>query len=154
MSKVDYAKLKKLREEIGVSFSLCKKALEETNNDMSLAKKKLKEWGTITSKEKSEKSTSEGALFSYLHHNNKVASLVEIHCETDFVSNNKEFQQVGQEIAMQVASSNVSTVKELLSQEYHRDPSKRIKDLINELVLKIGENIKITRLIKWRVGEK
>src|SRR5687767_7590234 len=101
---VDYKKLKELREETGVSFSLCKKALEETNNDMAKAKKKLNEWGAKKATEKQERSTSQGAIFSYVHHNKKIASLVELMCETDFVSGNIEFQKLGAEIAMQVAS--------------------------------------------------
>lgn len=149
MSKVDFKKLKVLREETGVSFSLCKKALEKTNNDMNAAKKKLLEWGAGKSKEKEGRSTSEGAIFSYVHHNKKVASLIELLCETDFVSANDEFQKLGQEISMQVASTNPKTVADLLLQEYNRDPSKRIKDLLDELVLKIGENIKIGRFTRW-----
>ncbi len=154
MSKVDFAKLKQLREETGISFSLCKKALEEANNDIEAAKKKLNKWGAAKLKEKSSKSTSEGGIFSYVHHNKKVASLVELQCETDFVSGNKEFQSFGQELAMQIASSNPSNIEDLLSQEYNRDPSKKIKDLLNDLVLKIGENVKVSRFIKWELGDK
>ncbi|OGK18321.1 hypothetical protein A3G67_03435 [Candidatus Roizmanbacteria bacterium RIFCSPLOWO2_12_FULL_40_12] len=154
MSKVDFAKLKKLREETGISFSLCKKALEESDNNIEEAKKKLTKWGAGKVKEKSGKSTSEGALFSYVHHNKKVMAVVEIQCETDFVSGNKEFQQVGQELAMQIASTNPSDMDDLLSQDYNRDPSKKVKDLLNELVLKIGENIKIARFMRWELGQK
>lgn len=149
---VDYNELKKLREETGVSFSLCKKALEETANDVAKAKEKLKEWGKLRAKEKAGSVTSEGALFSYVHHNNKVASLVEIQCETDFVSKNNEFQQFGKEIAMQIASSRPKDVKALLAQEYNRDPSKKIEDLLKENVLKFGENLKIVRFARWELG--
>ena len=154
MSKVDFKKLKQLREETGVSFSLCKKALEESDNDMTTAKKKLQKWGADKVKDKQGRATMEGGIFSYIHHNKKIAALVEMQCETDFVSGNKEFQSFGQEVAMQVASTNPSDVEELLEQEYNRDTSKKIKDLLNELVLKIGENIKIGRLMRWELGTK
>ena len=76
---------------------------------------------------------------------------MEIACETDFVSGNKEFQHLGQEIAMQVASLKADNVEELMSQEYIRDPEKKINDLIKEAVLKFGENIKIKRIVHWEL---
>lgn len=147
----DINKLKSLREETGVSFSLCKKALEETNNNLIEAKKLLNQWGADKAKDKAERKTNAGAIFSYVHHNKKVASLVELACETDFVSGNKEFQALGQEIAMQVASLKADNVEDLLKQEYIRDSSKKINDLIKEAVLKFGENIKINKIIRWEI---
>ncbi|MCX7955637.1 MAG: elongation factor Ts [Patescibacteria group bacterium] len=147
----DINKLKKLREETGVSFSLCKKALEETNNNIEEAKKLLTKWGADKIKDKAGRTTSAGAIFSYVHHNKKIASLVEILCETDFVSTNKEFSSLGQEIAMQIASLKPQTIEELLNQNYIRDPSKKILDLLKDAVLKFGENIKINRIIYWEI---
>lgn len=153
MSKVDFGKLKQLREETGISFALCKKALEETGNDLGKAKKKLSDWGAEKVREKGARSTSQGALFSYIHHNKKIGALIELQCETDFVSSNKDFQKFGQEVAMQVASVEAKDVKELLGQTYIRDAKKTISDLLNEIVLKIGENIKIARFSRWEVGQ-
>ncbi len=147
----DIKKLKTLREQTGVSFSLCKKALEETDNDMEKSKKLLSKWGADKVKDKESRKTNAGAVFSYVHHNKKVATLVELLCETDFVSGNKEFQNLGQELAMQVASLKAEDVKELMDQEYVRDPSRKISDLIKEAVLKFGENIKINRIIRWEI---
>jgi elongation factor Ts len=149
---IDYAKLKELREETGVSFSLCKKALEETDNDMGKAKKKLQEWGAQKAGEKASKSTSQGALFSYVHHNRKIAAVVELQCETDFVSGNADFQKLGQELAMQAASVPATGVESFLLQEYIREPGKKIGDLVKEAVLKFGENIKVARLTRWELG--
>ena len=66
---IDYAKLKQLRDETGVSVSLCKKALEDTKNNIDRAKKLLNEWGAEKMTEKAGRSTSEGGIFSYVHHN-------------------------------------------------------------------------------------
>lgn len=151
---IDYKKLKKLREETGVSVSLCRKALEESTNDFDAAKKKIAEWGTNETLKKSSRKTIEGAIFSYVHHNKKLSSFVELRCETDFVCRNNEFQKLGTELAMQVASTEAKTVDELLDQEYIREPEKKIKDLIKEVVLKTGENIQISRFMKWRLGQK
>ena len=147
----DINRLKTLREQTGVSFSLCKKALEESKNDLEKAKKLLTKWGADKVKDKAGRKTNAGAIFSYVHHNKKVASLIELLSETDFVSNNKEFQTLGQELAMQVASLKAEKVKELMEQEYIRDPSKKISDLIKEAVLKFGENIKINRILYWNL---
>jgi len=149
---MDIKKIKTLREQTGVSLALCKKALEESKEDIEKAKKLLQQWGAELLAKKSANVTQEGAIFSYVHHNKKIASLVEIVCQTDFVAKNKEFQNLGQEIAMQVASIPAENIKQLLNQEYIRNPSKKISDLINEAVLKFGENIKITRFLRWQIG--
>jgi len=147
----DIKLLKKLRDETGVSFSVCKKALEESKNNLVDAKKLLTKWGADKAASKADRKTGAGAIFSYVHHNKKVASLVEVKCETDFVSGNKEFQTLGQELAMQVASLSAEKVEELLDQEYVRDPSKKVSDLIKEAVLKFGENIVISRILCWKL---
>jgi len=147
----DIKKLKQLREETGISFSLCKKALEESKNNIEIAKKLLNKWGIAKAQDKSNRNTGAGIIFSYVHHNKKVASLIQLACETDFVSGNKEFQLLGQELAMQVASVLAETNDELLNQEYIRDPSKKISDLIKEAVLKFGENIKVVKFVRWSV---
>ena len=147
----DIKKLKQLREQTGISFSLCKKALEESKNNIEVAKKLLNKWGIAKADDKSSRNTGTGIIFSYVHHNKKVASLVQLACETDFVSGNKEFQTLGSELAMQVASIRAETNKELLNQEYIRDPSKKISDLIKEAILKFGENIKIVKFLRWAV---
>lgn len=150
---VDYKLLRQLREETGVSVSLLKKALEETKNNLQEAKKLLIKWGNVKAQEKENKETLEGGIFSYVHHNNKVAVLVELLCETDFVSKNAEFQSLGREISMQVASLKPKDVNQLMDQEYIRDPQKKIKDLIKEAVLKFGENIKVKHFVIWELGQ-
>lgn len=147
----DINKLKQLREETGVSFSLCKKALEESKNDIEKAKKLLSQWGSDKAASKSDRKIGAGGIFAYVHHNKKVASLVELGCETDFVSGNTEFQTFGQELAMQVASIPAETVDEFMEQEYIRDPSKKISQLVKDAILKFGENIKVARLIRWSI---
>jgi len=150
---MDYKKLKKIRKETGISISLCKKALEKTN-DIQKAKKLLLKWGAKTVVDKVSRSTSQGAIFCYVHHNKKVVGLLELLCETDFVAKNLEFEKLGQELAMQIATNAPLKESKLLSQEYIRDPAKKVSDLIKESILKFGENIKIGRFLKWELGEK
>jgi elongation factor Ts len=148
---IDFQKLKKLRKETDVSFSLCKKALEEAKDDLEKAKKLLQQWGANELKSKAEKVAKEGAIFSYVHHNGKVASLVELFCETDFVAANSQFKELGKNIAMQIASLNPQSLAELLDQDYIKDPTKKIADLINEAVLKFGEKIQVGQFIRWAI---
>jgi len=143
--------LKKLRELTGVSVALCKKALEQSNNDIAAAKKLLEKWGTEISATKLEKTTNQGALFVYLHHNKKIGALLELGCETDFVAQNSDFQKLGQELVLQIASMKPKDVKELLSQAYIKDFSKTVDNLIKEYILKIGENIKVKRFVRYEI---
>lgn len=150
--KADLALLKQLREETGVSFSVCKKALEEGNNNIENAKKLLSKWGEKKAADKADRATGQGVIATYVHHNKKIAAFVELLTETDFVAKNDEFVHLAQEIAMQIATMRPSDEAELLAQSYIRDASKTINSLIKDAVLKFGENIKIGRILRWELG--
>lgn len=143
--------LKKLREMTGVSFSLCKKALDESNGDMEKAKKLLSKWGVEKAEGKSDRVTKNGSVFSYIHHNKKVGVLLEILCETDFVAKNSDFQELGNNIAMHIASMKPENLDELLKQEYIIDSSKTIETLLKEAILKIGENLKLGNFVRYEL---
>ena len=130
------------------------KSPRRKKNDIPKAKKIIEKIAGEKIQEKSKRSTKSGGLFTYVHHNKKVASIVEIQCETDFVSGNKEFQEFGHEIALQIASLYPNNVNELLSQEYIKDPKRKISDLLNEVTLKFGERIQISKIAFWILGEK
>lgn len=149
---LDLTLLKQLREETGVSFSVCKKALEEGENNIEKAKKLLSKWGEKKAADKADRATGQGVIATYVHHNKKVAAMVELNSETDFVSGNDEFRKLAGEIAMQVATMNPESVEELLKQDYIRDTSKTIDGLLKDAVLKFGENTKISRMLRWEIG--
>lgn len=151
MATVDFAKLKQLRDETGISIALCKKALEESDNAIDKAKKLLEEWGIEKAKSKASRETKQGAVFSYIHHNKKIGALVEIFCETDFVATNDDFGTMGRDIAMHIASVSPENEKELLDSAFIKDPSKTIDNLIKEYILKIGENMKIGKFIRFEI---
>lgn len=143
--------LKQLRAETGVSFSLCKKALEEASGNLEAAKKLLSKWGVEKAEGKADRETKEGSVFSYIHHNKKVGVLVEVLCETDFVAKNEDFQVLGRDIALQIASTNPENAEELLKQEFIKDPSKTIDQLVKEHILKIGENLTVGRFTRYTI---
>lgn len=150
---LDLNKLKQLREKTGVSFSMCKKALEESENDLKKAEALLSEWGVKKAADKADRETGAGGVFTYMHHNKKIGTMIELRSETDFVSGNEEFQKLGHELAMQASFSRTDNVEKFLKETYIRDSSKDVDQLIKDAVLKFGENIKITRIIRWELGE-
>ncbi|MDA1317019.1 MAG: translation elongation factor Ts [bacterium] len=149
---MDYTKLKQLRADTGISFSTCKKALEEADGDMKKAKEFLKKWGVETAQKKADRETKAGGVFTYMHHNRKVATLIELQSETDFVSGNDEFQSLGHELAMQAASVPADNVEEFMKQDYIRESGKTIEALVKEHIAKFGENIQIARFVRWELG--
>lgn len=143
--------LKKLREETGVSFTLCKKALEEAGDDIEKAKKILKKTGEAFFEKKKTKETKIGAIFTYLHHNHSVGVILELLCETDFVAKNSDFIKLGNDLTMQIASMAPADQEELMKQPYIKDQNKTIESLLKEYILKLGENIKIGQFFRLAI---
>ncbi len=148
---VDIVLLKKLRKETQVSLADCRRALEETG-DYKKAIAWLKKHGLEKASKKSGRETYQGLVESYIHQNSRVGALVEVLCETDFVARTDEFKKLAHEIAMQVASMDPKDVDSLLKQEYIRDSSKTIGDLIKEAISKLGENIVVKKLQRFEIG--
>jgi elongation factor Ts len=138
--------IKELREETGAGIMDVRKALTESEGDTKKAKAWLEAKGMKRAAEKSERDTEAGYVFSYVHFNGKVGSLIKMACETDFVAKTEDFQNLGKEIAMQVASMRPETVEELLKQDYLRDTSKTIEAMIKVVSGKTGENIKVVSI--------
>ena len=139
----DVKLIKQLREETQASIADCRKALEETNEDFKKAKEWLVKHGIEKAEKKSDRETSQGLVESYIHQNGKVGAMVEILCETDFVARTEEFKKLAHEVAMQIAAMNPKDVETLLKQEYIRDSSLTIEQLVKSVIGKLGENIVI-----------
>lgn len=149
---IDIKILKKLRDETQASVSDCRVALEESNGDYQKALEWVRKHGMEKAGKKADRETSQGLVDSYIHGNGRVGVLVELLCETDFVARTDEFKKLNHEVAMQVAAMNPETVEELLKQEYIRDGSKTIADMVKEVIGKLGENIKIKRFQRFEIG--
>lgn len=146
-------KIKALRAKTGAGVMDAKKALEEAKGDIKKAEEIIAAKGLLKAATKAERSVSSGRVYSYIHQTGKVGAMVEIACETDFVANTEEFGTLCKEVAMQVASMEPRDIEELLHQEYIRDGSKRIEDLVKVLIAKTGENMKIVRFVRFSLGE-
>lgn len=146
-------KIKELRDLTGAGVMDAKKALEETNGDISKAVEIIRAKGLAKAESKADREVRSGKVYCYTHGGGLAASMVEVACETDFVANNSEFEALCKEIAMQIVSMKPETVEELLSMTYVRDSSKTIEQLVKELVGKTGENIRVVRFARFKLGE-
>ncbi len=95
-----------LRQKTGLGMMNCKKALEESGGDEEKAIEILRKKGIAKAGEKADRVTAQGLVMSYIHSNNKVGTLIEVNCETDFVARTDGFQQFCRDIAMHVAAAN------------------------------------------------
>jgi elongation factor Ts len=145
-------KIKKLREKTGAGIMDVKNALDEAKGDEKKAEEILKAKGVARAGKKADRETRQGLIDCYIHLG-KLGVMVEVNCETDFVSRNDEFKAFVHELAIHIASNDVSDVEELLKQEYFRDQSKTVEDLLHGIISKTGENVKIKRFVKYSLGE-
>ena len=120
---VDPRDVNRLRQETGAGVMDCKRALEEAQGDFEKAKQILKKKGLEKADKVAGKETKEGRIGVYLHTTGKVASIVELTCETDFVAKNEEFQDLLKELSVAVCAFNPAVVsktdlpKELVDEE-------------------------------------
>lgn len=147
-------KIKELREITGAGVMDAKKALEETKGDVAKAIEIIRAKGLAKAESKSDREVNAGKVYCYTHNGGVAGAMVEVACETDFVANNPEFEVLCKEIAMQVCSMNPETVEDLLAMPYIRDGSKTMEQLVKELIGKTGENIRVMRFSRFKLGVK
>ncbi len=190
----DLELVKKLREETSISLGDCKKAIEEANGDLEKAREILKKRGAAVAAKKAEREAGMGIIEAYVHSNKKLGVMLQLACETDFVSLSDDFQNLAHEICLQIASMRPLYVKEeeipedvlkeitetyteeakdlgkapellegivkgkiekfkkescLLSQPWVKDNEKTVKDLIDEYIGKVGENILVKKFVTY-----
>nr|YP_009326998.1 elongation factor Ts [Pleurocladia lacustris]ANS57568.1 elongation factor Ts [Pleurocladia lacustris]ANS57712.1 elongation factor Ts [Pleurocladia lacustris] len=105
MLHIDAERVRELRHKTGAGMMNCKKALLESNGNFEKAIKSLREKGQASAHQKINRKTIEGIINSYIHIGGRIGVLIEVNCETDFVARREEFQELVQNIAMQIAAS-------------------------------------------------
>jgi len=108
---VTAAMVKELRQTTGAGMLDCKKALVEKEGNMEAAIDFLREKGLAKAAKKAGRVAAEGIVTSYIHGGGRIGVLVEINSETDFVAKNPSFQELGRDVAMQIAASNPMYVR-------------------------------------------
>ena len=150
--KINNSDIKKLREITSCSVMDCKNALEKSNGDFQKAQNFLIKQGAIKLEKKKDRATNSGLIGSY-NHNGKIGAMVEVQCETDFVAKNELFKELVKDLAMQVAAMNPKDLKELMTQNFIKDESKTIKEMVDFAISKIGENIQIVRFERFELNK-
>jgi len=198
MMEVSLDKVRRLRGETLAGILDCKKALVETKGNLEEAKRILRRKGIEIARRKSGEKTAQGIITSYIHHNGRVGTLVEIHCQSDFVTKNSKFQEFAKSVAMHIAAFDpqwisveeipakvleeekailkVQAEKEgkpskiiekivegrmkkfysevcLLEQPFFKDEKKTVRQHLEEVIAKIGENVKIHRFVRYQLRE-
>ena len=168
MAGVSVEAIKSLREQTSAGIMDCKHALEEAGGDIVKAAELLRQKGMILAGKRSSRETLEGVVDCYIHVGSRVGAMVEVNCETDFVARTPEFKELAHNLAMQVAAmapryldngtvpvGDTVNPEEacLMEQSFIKDPTKTIKDLVNDVVARVGENIRVRRFERFALGE-
>jgi elongation factor Ts len=161
------ADVKQLRDETSAGMLDCKKALEDAGGDLKKAKEILNEKGFAAAAKRSDKETAEGVVHAYVHHNGRVGALVEVNCESDFVARTENFKELVSAVALQVTGASPLYVSKedmpegseddpklvcLMEQEYIKDGSTTMGNMIREAIAKTGENIRVKRFARFELG--
>ena len=160
--------IKALRELTGAGIMECRNALQEAEGDLSKAQQILKDKGIARAESKASRETREGVVEAYIHSGSRIGALVEVNCETDFVSRIPEFKELAHHLTMQVAAMAPEYVDRaempeddprnpeevcLLQQPFIKDPSIVVQDLVTELAARVGENVRVRRFARFALGE-
>ncbi|MDK2808335.1 MAG: elongation factor Ts [Clostridiales bacterium] len=141
------AMVKELREMTGAGMMDCKKALAETDGNMEEAVEYLRKNGQAKAEKKAGRIAAEG-LCKVVVKEDKVAAIVEVNSETDFVAKNEEFQNFVSAVADQAITSDANDMDAFLQEAWNVDASKTVKEALVEKVAVIGENLTIRRFEK------
>jgi len=145
-------KIKELRELTQAPIGECRQALEESSNDLEKAKKILQERGAKIAEKKADRDAKQGIIETYIHRQGRIGVLLELLCETDFVAENQVFRDLAHNLAMQIASMDPANEEDLINQPFIKDTSKTVKQLVDEVIGQVGENIKIGRFSRYEIG--
>lgn len=160
--------IRTLRDRTGAGIMDSKRALEAAGGDIDKAEAALKAKGIARAATKADRATAEGVIDSYIHAGSRIGAIIELNCETDFVARTPDFQELAHNLAMQVAAMNPVYVDEadipadekrkaeevcLLKQAFIKDSGKTISDLIMDVRARVGENIRVSRFVRFSLGE-
>ena len=147
MADITASMVKELREMTGAGMMDCKKALAQTEGDMDAAVEYLRKNGQAKAEKKAARIAAEG-ICRIACDGDKVAAVVEVNSETDFVAKNEKFQNFVESVARQAVASSAKDMDSFLAEKYVDDPSKTVNDALVEMIAVIGEKLSIRRFEK------
>ena len=143
--EVTASMVKDLREMTGAGMMDCKKALAATDGDMDKAVEFLREKGLAAAEKKAGRIAAEGVVDTYVLADGKVASIVEVNSETDFVAKNEKFRDFVTAVAKQAAETTTTDIEAFLAEKWALDTTKTVKEELSSMIAIIGENMNIRR---------
>ncbi len=167
MAEISLENIKRLRELTGAGVMECKRVLAETQGDTSKAVEILRAKGLAKAEEKASRVATQGLIEAYIHAGGRIAALIEVNCETDFVARTDAFKELAHNLAMQVAAMNPRYLSPedvppednvnpreacLLTQPFIKSPDVTIQDLIKQHIGILGENVRIRRFCRFELG--
>ena len=160
--------VRELRGQTGAGVMECKQALVDADGDLEKATELLRQKGLAQVAKRSDRVTTEGIIEAYVHTGGRVAAMVELGCETDFVARTPEFRSLAHDLAMQVAAMAPAYVDAddmeegdtrpaaqvtLLRQPFIKGSGSSVEDTIKEVAAKVGENIRVRKITRLALGE-
>ena len=147
--KISATNVKDLRERTGAGMMDCKKALVKSDGDLDKAIDFLRKSGITKAEKKGSRTASEGIIYSYIHHGDKLGVLLELNCETDFVAKTDGFNALANNLAMQVAATNpISIDRDSIDKNYLQ----KEESIFKEQALSSGkpENV-VDKIVKGKL---
>ncbi len=146
--------VKALRERTGSGLMECKKALQEADGNVDEAVTILRKKGQATAEKKSGRSTTEGRVGSYIHTGGRVGVLIEVNCETDFVANTDEFQELVRDLGMQVAAAAPSAARWVRREDVPADALDKEREILKSQAEASGKpaNV-IEKIVEGRLSK-
>ena len=135
-----------LRKKTNVGMMECKKALTETNGDIDAAVTYLRERGMMKAAAKADREATEGIIAARLSADGKTGILLEVNCETDFVSRNESYVKFVDQIADTLSASSAKTLEEALAEKIE---GLAVEDFIKAKTLELGENIRLRKFERF-----
>jgi elongation factor Ts len=153
MANVSMDLVKKLREKTQVGMMDCKKALEESNGDIEKAIEILRKKGSAVAAKRGDNATTNGRIECFIASDAKTGAMVEVACETDFSAKTVDMEFFAKHTAEVAAITAVNDAQAILSQKSVKNPTLVIKDHLDELIAKIAESIKVSKVILFKAGK-
>ncbi|GIR96484.1 elongation factor Ts [bacterium] len=147
--KISAKTVKDLRERTGAGMMDCKKALLQSDGDLDKAIDFLRKSGIAKAEKKGSRTASEGIIYSYIHHGDKLGVLLELNCETDFVAKTEGFNALANNLAMQIAATNpISIDRDSIDKNYLQ----KEESIFKEQALSSGkpENV-VDKIVKGKL---
>ena len=147
MAEITASMVKELREVTGAGMMDCKKALTKTNGNFDEAVEELRKSGAAKAEKKASRIAAEG-ITRVATDGDKIAAVVEVNSETDFVAKNEKFQTYVEQVAQQAVKSNAKSMDEFMAEPWIGDASKTVNEALVEMIAVIGEKLSIRRFEK------